>query len=154
VRTRLAIGSLGVLGIGWGLVNLLLIHSKSNPVHLAIWLAAAAVLNDVVLVPIIGIVGLLAVRWTPRRIRAYVQGGLIAAGMATAIAIPLAYRQDTQPRSKALLQQNYLGNLAVIVAVIAVVTAALIGLDYLRGYRRAALSAQKNRPASDHSSST
>lgn len=148
MRTRIALGALGVLGILFGGIKLLLDHQNSDPIHLAIWLGGSAAINDAVLVPLVGIVGLAVTKVIPRRIRPYVQGGLVAAALTTAVAIPLIYRRDTQPSSKSLEQQNYLGNLALIVAVIAIVTAGLIIASYLKAGRRA----ENERPAQDHSS--
>lgn len=148
MKTRIALGALGVLGILFGGIKLLLDHENSDPIHLFVWLGASAIINDAVLVPLVGIVGLAVTRFVPRRSRPYVQGGLIAAALTTAIAIPLIYRRDTQPDSKALEQQNYLGNLALIVAAIAVVTAGLIVASYVKSGR----SAANERPAKDHSS--
>ncbi|MCU1689133.1 MAG: hypothetical protein JWN20_1061 [Jatrophihabitantaceae bacterium] len=148
MRTRIALGALGVLGILFGGIKLLLDHQNSNPIHLAIWLGGSAVVNDAVLVPLVGIVGLIVTRTVPGGARPYVQGGLIAAALSTVIAIPLIYRRDTQPDSKALEQQNYLGNLAIIIAAIVVVTTALIIVSYLKAGR----SAENDRSPEDHSS--
>lgn len=148
MKTRISLGALGVLGILFGGIKLLLDHQKSDPIHLAIWLGGSAVINDAVLVPLVGLVGLAVARFVPGRIRPYVQGGLVVAALTTAVAIPLIYRRGTQPASKSLEQQNYLGNLALLVAGIAVVTAGLIIVSYLKSGR----SAQNERLPQDHSS--
>lgn len=148
MRTRIALGALGVLGILFGGIKLLLDHENSNPIHLAIWLGGSAVVNDAVLIPLVGIVGLAITKLVPGRARPYVQGGLVAAALTTAVAIPLIYRRGTQPASKALEQQNYLGNLALIIAAIAIVTAGLI----IASYAKAARSAENERSPEDHSS--
>ena len=44
---------------------------------------------------------------------------MIAGGLVTVIAIPLILRRDSQPRSKAILQQNYAGSLTILLAIIA-----------------------------------
>lgn len=148
MKTRIALGALGVLGILFGGIKLLLDHEKSDPIQLAIWLGGSAVINDAVLVPLVGIVGLAVTKFIPGRVRPYVQGGLVAAALTTAVAIPLIYRRDTQPRSKTLEQQNYLGNLALIIAAIAIMTAGLIIASYLK----AGSSAENERSPEDHSS--
>jgi len=148
MKARLALGAVGVLGIVFGGLMLLIEHEQSDPFHLAIWLGAAAVVNDAVLVPLVGLAGLAVTRFVPLRARPYVQGGLVAAALTTAIAIPLIHRQGTQPEAKALEQQNYLGHLAILIAVIVAVTATLIIVSYAKAGR----SAENDRPNNDHSS--
>jgi hypothetical protein len=150
MRTRIALGAIGVIGILWGALNILRIHEKSNPVHLALWLAVAAGANDAVLVPVIGVIGIVLARVVPATARPFVQGGLLAAAMATLIAVPLIYREGTQPKSKSLERQNYEGNLAIIVGLIAVVTIVLIVL----AYRRTGRSSVNDLPSTDHSPAT
>lgn len=148
MRTRIALGALGVLGILFGGIKLLLDHDKSDPIQLAIWLGASAAINDAVLVPLVGVVGIAVARFVPRRARPYVQGGLVAAALTTAVALPLIYRRDTQPAAKVLVQQNYLAHLALIVAGIVIVTTGLIIASYLKAGR----SAENRRSPQDHSS--
>jgi hypothetical protein len=150
MRTRLALGAIGVIGILWGALNILRIHEKSNPIHLALWLGVAAGANDAVLVPVIGVIGIMLARVVPATARPFVQGGLVAAAMATLIAIPMIYREGTQPKSKSLLRQNYMGNLGIILAIIAAVTVVLIVLSY----RRTGRSSVNDLPSTDHSPAT
>ena len=150
MKTRIGLGAIGVAGILWGALNLLRIHEKSNPIHLLLWLAVAAGANDLILVPIVGVIGLVLARFVPGAARRYLQGALLVMGMATAIAIPMIYKQGSQPAAKSLLRQNYVGNLAIIVGITAAVAVALIAMGYLRRGR----SSVKDRPASDHSSIT
>ncbi|MCZ3387778.1 MAG: hypothetical protein LH645_01360, partial [Actinomycetia bacterium] len=58
-------------------------------------------------------------RWIPPRARGYVQFTPIISALVAVIAIPLAYREDTQPEAESMLLQNYLGNLTLIVGIVA-----------------------------------
>ena len=55
----------------------------------------------------------------PPRGRRYLQAGLIMAAMVTVLAVPMIYRRGSQPASKALLDQNFGGNLTLLLGVIA-----------------------------------
>ena len=56
----------------------------------------------------------------PPRARRYLQGFLVTGGLVTIIAIPMIHRRDSQPKSKAILQQNYGGHLTLLLSIIAV----------------------------------
>ena len=58
-------------------------------------------------------------RLVPDRGRRYLQAALIMAVPVTVIALPLIYRQGSQPPSKALLLQNFTANLGLLLGIIA-----------------------------------
>lgn len=117
---RIGIGVVGLFGIVYGSIGILGQPESSHPVALAIWLALAVVLHDGILVPAVLLVGALLARVVPPRGRAYVQGALVAGALVTAYTLPLIYRRGTEPRSKALVVQDYATNLLLVLAVIAV----------------------------------
>ena len=130
-RIRVVIGTAGVLLVAFGAFRLLTEVPVRSLLGLALWLGAALVVHDALLSPgILGVGALL--RRVPARGRSYVQGALVAAGLVTVVAIPLIYRQDSQPRAESLLGQDFVTNLAVLFAVI---TAVGI-LAYLRRVTR------------------
>lgn len=122
---RLALGTVGSL-IGLYGASQLLVHVPTRSLILAaVWLIAAVIIHDGLLSPAIVGVGSGFHRWVPDRGRRYLQAALIIGAMVTLIAIPMIYRQRTQPPSKAILLQNFGANLALLLGVIAGLT--LIG---------------------------
>ena len=52
--------------------------------------------------------------------------------LVTVIAIPMIYRRGHQPQVKAILQQNFGGNLTVLLGIIAAVSLLLYALQVAR----------------------
>jgi hypothetical protein len=115
-RVILAIAgiTLGLFGVG----RLVTQIPAPSLVGLGIWLLAALLIHDGIVSPFILAVGALVGRVPPRG-RRYLQAGLIMAAMVTVLAVPMMYRRGSQPASKALLDQNYGGNLTLLLGVIA-----------------------------------
>ncbi|PZS29133.1 MAG: hypothetical protein DLM59_13240 [Pseudonocardiales bacterium] len=132
---RIALGTIGFLGIGYGVFRILGNQSVSQPLKLAPWLIGAIVLHDFVLTPIVLSIGLVLTRFVEPRARRYIQGGLVTGALVTAIAIPLIYRRGKNLPGKALLERNYAANLALIIAMIAAVTAAAYAVRVMRDRR-------------------
>ncbi len=86
---------------------------------LALWMLGAVVIHDGIVAPATVAVGWALAKTVPPRARRYAQTFLIGGGLVTIIAIPLILRRNTQPVSKAILQQNYAGNLTVLLGIIA-----------------------------------
>lgn len=149
---RIVIGAAGVaLGL-FGVFRLLTQISAYDLTVLFCWLIGALVIHDGILSPLVIGVGAGLTRFVPDRARAYVQFGLIAGGLVTVIAIPMIYRQDSQPAVKAILQQHFGANLATLLAIIAGLALMLYVARVVRD-RRAA-SAVNDRPAEDQTEST
>jgi len=118
---------LAVLGIGaatYGISQLLTHVPAQSLVLLALWLIAALIIHDGLLSPAVVGIGAALRRYVPDRGRRYLQFGLIMAAMVTVIAVPMIYRANTQPPSKALLLQDFGINLTVLLAAIGGVTLA------------------------------
>jgi hypothetical protein len=139
-RIRVVLGAAGGGLAMFGAFRLVSEVPVRNLVVLAVWLAAAVVLHDAVLAPAIVGIGLL-LRKVPPRARAYVQGTLVAGGLVTVSAIPLILRAGSQPRAKALLEQDFGGNLTVLIGVITMVALTSYLLRFVRE-RHAARSAK------------
>lgn len=138
-RIRVVIGAAGVLLLAFGAFRLGTEIAVPDLLGLALWLGAAVVIHDAVLSPgVIGVGGML--RRIPARARTYIQGALITGGLVTVIAIPLILRAGSQPRAKALLEQDFRVNLALLLA--------LVGVGALLAYlRRVAQERSSARPA-------
>ncbi len=112
---------LAVAGIGLGLYGagrLLTDVNWSSLVLVGLWLILALVIHDGLLSPAVVAVAALLGRIPPRA-RRFLQFGLIMAALVTVIALPMINQQGRQPPSKALLQQDYGINLAILLAIIA-----------------------------------
>lgn len=103
-----------------------------NLVVLALWMIGAVVVHDGILSPMVVGVGWLVGRAVPPRARRYVQGGLIAGSLITAVAIPLILRAGQEPASKAILRQNFGGNLTLLLGVVAAGSLALYAVRVAR----------------------
>jgi hypothetical protein len=122
---RLVLGLVGLLVLLYGIVNLLIHIPIQTLVWVAVWLIAAVIIHHGLISPIVVSVSSLLRRLVPDRARRYLQIALITAVPVTVIAIPMIYRQGSQPPSKALLLQNFTANLGLLLGIIA--AACLVG---------------------------
>jgi hypothetical protein len=112
---------LAVVGIGfgtYGISQLLTYIPVQSLVLLALWLIGALIIHDGLLSPAVVGVATVLRHYVPDRGRRYLQFGLIMAAMVTVIAIPMIYRANREPPSKALLLQDFTTNLTVLVAIL------------------------------------
>lgn len=121
MRLRIALGAAGVLLGLFGVFRILTQVPGSDILVLLEWLVAALILHDGILSPLVAGVGAGLARVLPSRARRFVAPALVVGGMLTVIALPLIYRENSQPASKAILQQNYAGNLLLLLAIVACV---------------------------------
>jgi hypothetical protein len=119
---RIVLGVLGISAATYGISQLLTHVPVQSLVLLALWLIAVLIIHDGLLSPAVVGIGAALRRSVPDRGRRYLQFGLIMAAMVTVIAVPMIYRANTQPPSKALLLQNFGINLTVLLATIGGVT--------------------------------
>jgi hypothetical protein len=134
-RYRIALGVAGVLLLLFGFMRLVTQVPADMLVVLAIWLIAALVIHDGVVSPLIIAVGAVLGRWVPPRARRYVQFTLIVSALIAVIALPLAYREDTQPRAESMLLQNYVGNLTLMIAIVAALSTLAYAIRVSQDYR-------------------
>jgi len=121
---RIVLAVLGISAATYGISQLLTHVPVQSMVLLALWLIAALIIHDGLLSPAVVGIGAALRRYVPDRGRRYLQFGLIMAAMVTVIAVPMIYRANTQPPSKALLLQDFGINLTVLLAAIGGVTLA------------------------------
>jgi hypothetical protein len=138
MRVRIALFGAGIALLSFGVFRLLTQIPHPKLIMLAIWLIGALIIHDGILSPLI-----IAVSWTlahvvPPRARKYLQAALIAGGLVTIIAIPLIYREGKQPPNKAILRQDFGGNLTVLLGVIAAVSLLCYAVHVARDRSRAA----------------
>jgi hypothetical protein len=153
MRTRLLIGGAGILLGLFGVFRLVTQIPSGDLIALFLWLAAALLIHDGLLAPVIVGVGTLVRKAVPPRARRYLQGGLVTGALITVIALPLIKRQNSQPRVKAILQQNFSANLAVLLGIVAGGALALYAVRVLRDRQQRA-SVTNDRPSDDQRSTT
>ena len=116
---RIGLATAGILLGVYGVFRLVTNVGFVELLVLATWLIGAVVVHDGILSPLVVSVGWFLSRTVPARARRYLQGFLVVGGLMTIVAIPLILRRDTQPVSKAMLQQSYGGNLTLLLALAA-----------------------------------
>lgn len=129
---RIALATSGVLLGLYGAFRLLTNVGFVELLILAAWLIGAVVIHDGLLSPAVLAVGWFLARRVKPGARRYLQGFLVVAGLLTVIAVPLMLRRDTQPVSKAMLQQDYAGNLGILLALAAALTLLLYAIRVAR----------------------
>lgn len=101
--------------------------------NLALWFAAAIVLHDGVLAPMLQVSGALAGRLpVPRSAVLLVEGGLLVGLLVSALAIPPLVTQHNGPANPSVVPQNYWANLGIFWALDALVVAAALIVVALR----------------------
>lgn len=133
---RIGLGVAGILLGLYGAVNLLTGVDIDTLLVLALWLVGAVVIHDGVLSPAVLGVGWALHRWVPVRARRYTQAGLIAGGLITVVATPMILQQGAEPASKALLRQNFGGNLTLLLGLVAAASLVLYAARVARDTRR------------------
>ena len=130
---RIILSISGILMVLFGAVRIVTVVSFVDLLILALWLIGAVVIHDGMIAPLTVGIGWLLARTAPPRARRYIQVFLVVAGLVIVIAVPLILRRNSQPVSKAILLQNYAGNLTILLGIIAAASLALysinVGLD-------------------------
>ncbi len=130
MRTRIALGALGVAAIAVGVRILLTDRYIHHPLYVLVWLAGAVALHDGVLVPVV--LGLGAAL----RPRGPLRAGLVTAACVTAIALPVLLAPRRANRT--VLPLDYPRGLLLSLAAVAVLTGLAWAWSAARSRRRAA----------------
>ena len=118
------------------------------------WLVAAVVLHDGVIAPVTAVVGKGIDRFVPPRARRALTYGLAAAVGVVVIGLAEIYREGSQPPQKALLRQNYGGNLGIALGIIAAVALLFYVASVLRSRSKPRPNETNVRPSDDQVEST
>jgi hypothetical protein len=132
MRLRLALGAGGVLLALFGVFRLITQIPSADLLVLAIWLGAALLIHDGILSPAVVTLGWVISHVVPPRARRYLQAALIIGALVTVIAIPMIHRRDSQPKNKAILQQNFGGNLTLVLVVVAALSSVAYAIHVTR----------------------
>ncbi len=108
---RLLLGGVGVLLVLVGAWHLLLDERPDLPdlVNIVVFLAGGVIAHDVVLGPLVVVVGALAVPRLPEWSRAPVVAGLVVLGSLTLLAVPVLGRFGARSDDPWLLNRSYSG---------------------------------------------
>ncbi len=131
----------GWLLIAWGLRGLLHHRVDTRPGELARFFVGGDVVHDAVFVPAVLAGGVLLRRLVRGRARAPVQAALIISGCAALFSWPEIRDYARVNHNPSSLPHNYTANLFVVVASVAVVTAAATAARRLRRRARSHPSA-------------
>lgn len=141
MKTRLCLGAVGAAAMAYGGYRYLTLQLPADDqIRLVIWLAVAVLVHDAVLAPLV-----VALDWAIRRVfrratavAATVQALLVAGGLTSALGGVLIWRaRSPHAAPLALLQQNYVANLGIVLVVQAalVVLAVLVAGARARNWR-------------------
>ncbi len=146
MKLRITLVALGSAVMVYALWQLATGGVVTSPAVSGMWVIGAALTHDLGLAPIVAVVGLLLTRLAPPVVRPVLAGGLLVTGCLLLIAIPplLDRGGGGNPTTTPL---DYPRGILVSVAVVAVATASLAAVTAVR-------AARKQRPATDHDSST
>ncbi|MGW7463528.1 hypothetical protein ACWGJT_02205 [Streptomyces xantholiticus] len=123
--TRLLLGAAGIALMTVGL-SLLVTDGQFRDV--ALWLAGAVVLHDLLIAPLVLVIGLLPA-FLPAR--GLLRGALVTGGCLTVIALPVLLAPGT-PRNPSVLPLDYPRNWLLSLAAVAAVTGAVPTGRWLR----------------------
>jgi hypothetical protein len=102
---------------------------------LARWGIGLAVVHDLVLAPIVSLVGLAVGRLLPRSAKGPVAAGLFVSATVTAVAWPAVRGYGRLPGNPSALPGNYARGLAVVLAAVWVAVAVAVAIRTLKSLR-------------------
>jgi hypothetical protein len=116
---RRALGVIGIALTGYGILRILQLVHGSQLFGLVIWLVGGLAIHDGLLAPAVIGIGLLLRRFLPERPRAFVQAALVTGGLISSVGLVLIWRRGkTSAPSLALLDQNYLSHLILLLGLV------------------------------------
>ncbi|MCY7403889.1 MAG: hypothetical protein LH475_04550 [Cryobacterium sp.] len=132
---RLVLVGGGVLLLAWGVFEMFDSVRLSRLPGVALWIAAAIVLHDAILSPIVFALGI-ALRRAGRRVSgtviAIVQGGILVGSIVSLIAVPTIVAKNFAPPNPTVLPLNYGLNLGIFWLVLAALTVGLSVWAFVR----------------------
>ena len=133
---RLVLVGVGVLLLAWGAFVMFDSVRPTRIPGVALWIAAAIVLHDAILAPIVFVFGI-ALRRAGRRttgtVIAIVQGGIVVGSIVSLVAVPTIVAKNFAPANPTVLPLDYGLNLGIFWLVLAVLTVGLSVWAIVRG---------------------
>lgn len=135
LRTRVALGAVGVVLMAVGAVHLVG-KSLSDLVNLVVVLAGGVIGHDAVIAPLVVVVGALVLPRLPTWSRAPIVAGLVVLLSVTLMAVPVLGRYGAKPDDPTLLDRPY-GVLWLVFALLVAVVVVAASLLRRRAWRAA-----------------
>ena len=128
----------GVLLLAWGAFVMFDLVRLTRIPGVALWIAAAILLHDAILAPIVFALGI-GLRRAGRRVSgtviAIVQGGIVVGSIVSLIAVPTIVAKNFAPANATVLPLNYGLNLGIFWLVLAALTVGLSAWAVVRERR-------------------
>jgi hypothetical protein len=105
-------------------------------VGVAVWLAGGVVLHDLVLAPLVVLLGVALARVLPGAARGPVVVGAVVLGSVTLLAVPVLGRFGARPDNPTLLDRPYWAGWSLLAALTAVAVATGVAVVRSRQRRR------------------
>ncbi len=120
--------SVGVVGVAliafavWGIAH---DHGYTDPFGLGVWLVAGVLVHDLVLAPLLIVVGAVVARVVPSSVRAVVVVGLVCAGTLALVGVPVALAAARPLANPTILPLDYWRGLGLSMLVVVLLTAGV-----------------------------
>ncbi len=112
--------------IGFGLRGIFEHSIDTRPANLARFVVGGALLHDLVVAPLVILLGVVVARTVPRRGRAVVQAALAVSGIVALFSYPLVRAYGLAANNPTSLPHDYARNLALVLGVVWAVAAAAL----------------------------
>ena len=112
--------------IGFGLRGIFEHSLDTRPANLARFVVGGALLHDLVVAPLVILVGVAVARTVPAWARATVQGALVLTGIVALFSYPLVRAYGLAANNPTSLPHNYARNLLVVLGLVWAVAVALV----------------------------
>jgi len=117
----------------WGMIS---DAARTQPGESARFVLGAAAVHDLLLAPVVVLVGWALARAVPARARGPVQAAVMVSAVVALFSLPFVRGYGRGPTNPSLLPRNYGAGLAVIVAVVWVTAALAITLRWWKARAR------------------
>lgn len=116
--------------IGWGVYGIFSNSLDTRPANLATFVVGGALLHDLLVAPVLILVGVLIARAVPARVRGPVQAALVVSGIVALFSWPLVRAYGLAANNPTSLPHNYGLNLLIVLGVVWAVAGAAILLKF------------------------
>lgn len=121
--------------MAWAAWGILADHDATNPSGLARWALGGALLHDLVLAPVVLLVGAILARRLPASVRGPISGALALSGIVVLFAYPLVRGFGRHEQNSSTLPLDYTTNVVVVVGLVWLATLAVIVVRIARRRR-------------------
>jgi hypothetical protein len=118
--------AIGWVVIGVGLRGIFVNNIDTRPSNLARFVVGGALLHDLLVAPVVIVLGVIVARSVPGRARATVQGALVVTAVVALFSYPLVRAYGLATNNPTSEPHNYALNLMIVLGVVWAVAAALV----------------------------